>query len=396
MRLFYSQRRGRYSSGYPRMAEAPTTADSYVVRPYEPSDREDVLSLYERLLDRNSSDWFDWRHRENPYVSDPPIFVADHRGRVVGARSSVPIRLRIGGRPETAIVQIGAMVHPDHQRQGLFTRMVTEMYDYYAEREPIISIGFPNEKSAPALLKLESKLKLDHSITEPLSTYYRIEKPSAFADELSAGALSGVASRVGDVGASAYFSVRDALRTANDTVSVEYYEEVPISELASFASRTVTDEVHTVRDEEFYRWRYSCPDYDYAAHVARRGGSLVGAVVTGTGESDGRTVTEVVDTLPVSDRPDRDAVASSLLGAVVERNRHSDAFVAGGWTMPDRVLRNHGFLPNTSYPLSLVRPNKGLFIARPLTNENLSEWVVNGQSLSNADNWRMSLLEKRI
>ena len=377
------------------MATTGTSGAEYRVRRYDAADRDAVLGLYERILDTPSGPWFDWKFRDNPYAERVPIFVVERDGEVVGARPNFPLGVSVGGEPETAVLQVGAMVHPDHRRRGLFTRMVTDVYDHYAERDPVTSIGFPNDDAKAALLALDAKLSLDHSVVETFPTYYRVQNPSSMLGANGDGGSLGTLARLATPAARGYLGTRDALARSSGDFDVRQHDEIPVEQLASLAETHRPAGVHARRDEEFYRWRFDYPAYDYTAYTASRGGSLVAGVVVGTRTRRGTTVANLTDVLPLTGCEKRDAALAQLLARVVTDYRDSDLVVAAGRTLPDRLLRTFGFHANTGFPLSAVATTDN-FIGRPLTNDSLAEWRVNGRDLSNPDNWMLSLFEHEI
>src|SRR6056297_2662577 len=131
-----------------------TTSDAYVVRPHRPGDRARFLELYDDVFDASrSEEWFSWRYG-GPYADRPRMFVAERNGELVGAEPFISFSMRAGDEVELAIQPADAMVHPDHRRNGLLTRMTEQALDYFEDREPSFVFNFPNEEAKSAYLKL--------------------------------------------------------------------------------------------------------------------------------------------------------------------------------------------------------------------------------------------------
>ena len=381
----------------PRTDDRPTSdsSDGYAIRLYSPSDRESLLSLWEQIFGREPGEWFDWKFVENPFLDEVPICVAEHDGAVVGARPSFALPLSVGGRRSVALMQEGAMVHPDHRRRGLYTRMTDFQYAHYAERELVASVGFPNDRAKAALEKLDDRIPLAASAVDEFPMYYRIENPDAITPSVANERVTRALSRLASPFLRGYLGLRDRTVGTSDAIEVERHRTPPAGRLAAFADDHVVPAAHATRDERFYRWRFSNPRYETGAYTAHRDGTLVASVVVETETTDGTTVTYVSDVLPVDvDDASTDAV-SRLLGRVVDDYRDTDLFAVAGRVVPDDVLSAHGFHANTAPPLSLLTTPDN-FVARPSTTDDVSEWVHDGVHLSDPDNWAFTFCEHNV
>ena len=416
-------------------------ADAYRVRQYEPGDREEVLSLYGRVFDRHDESWFDWRYVDNPYVDAVPIAVAVHdangREEVVGARPSLVLRFAVGDASPLGIVQVDPMVHPDHRRQGLFTRLVEHVYDHYAGREPVMSLGFPNTAVKEALLGVEERLSIDSGVVMPYVPSYRIQRPGPLAatgtDRRSLRAAGWLATPA----ARAYLAVRrlradvhaagnaDQGGDADGGVIVERSEATPVSDLVTLAPRGRANgggRVRATRDETFYDWRFANPRFDYETHVARRHGEPQAAVVVGRPRHQPR-LAHLSEVLPFPGSLRSDAVGDGgsaargdpatttptttpgvagdtgallrALESAFDANRDAAAVVTAGGALPDALLDAGGFVPVSRPPLSFViEPTT--FIARPLTEGRVDGWRLGGVDLSSPDSWGLTMCEREI
>ena len=372
-----------------------TKTDAYTIRQFEPGDREGFCSLYREVFGGRPEEWFDWKFVDNPYVREVPVCIAEHDGEVVGARPSVIFPMSVGGERTLALMQVDPMVHPDHRGRGLFTRMVEHVYGYYAAREPTISIGFPNEAVKGGLDKLAEKLSLAQGIVGRLPEYYRVQDPGALVSERTDRATYRALGRAGTVAVRGYLRGRDALDDLSDPPEIERVGGVPAGLLADLAASGVPPQAHAVRDGTFYSWRFANPRYDYATYVARRGERAVGALVVGTRRTGGATIVHVSDAVPLGAAPRRDETLSALLGRVVDDHRDATVVAAAGSTVPRSVLGSHGFRSTASFPLSRVS-RTNYFVARPLVEGSIGEWLLNGQRLGEPASWRLCFCEREI
>ena len=133
--------------------------------------------MHREIFDRNwGRDWFRWKFERNPYVDHVPIVVAARNGRIVGCRAFFALEMRLRDATRIALQPCDTMVHPDHRRRGLFSRMNELALEYYADRRPAFFFNFPNERSAPGNRK--------HGWREvgTVPMYYRLQDPTRFLE----------------------------------------------------------------------------------------------------------------------------------------------------------------------------------------------------------------------
>ena len=370
----------------------------YEIRPFRPRDREAYLELYETVLGAaRDPAWFEWKYgAENPYVDEPAIFVAYGDGDLVGARSFFALRMAVGDATRLALQPSDAMVHPEHRRQGLFSRMTTDALARYADREPAFCFNFPNPKSLPG------NLKLGWEVVGDLTTHYRVHDPAALTD-----AQLPLASALRAAATSFY---RFRTPTATDArLSVSRRESDPET-LAALYGRAIEDAggnasgrasgratgraeghaggIHALRDETFYEWRLSAPGRRYETYVADRGGEPTAALVVARNEGSGGTIVRILDALAVGESDAENDAYAALLSSVLEDHRDA-ALVAVRGGLPDGVLRQFGFLPDTSLPLSPVSSTTTM-VARPIGD---ADWVLDGRDLRDPESWRLTFAE---
>ncbi|SFS03067.1 Ribosomal protein S18 acetylase RimI [Halomicrobium zhouii] len=368
------------------MGQLSVRQSEYTIRPYEASDFDGFLDLYAQVFDTDRDrEWFDWKYGDNPYVDHVPILVAERDGDLVGARPFFALDVSVGGERRLALQPADAMVHPDHRRQGLFTRMTEAAIETYGDGEPSFFFNFPNHRSTPGNLKLGWKRVTDRS------TYYRVQDPSALASGLSApwSTVAALALRP-VVGCHNWLS--DRRTETADRVTVERRETVPSATLASLAVPEDRNGIRAWRDAQFYDWRFGNPAWTYDTYVAVDGSDAVAAMVTGTGVSAGIVQTKIVDVLPLPD----DGVGGgrtadcldALLARAVRDNAESDVLIAPA-TLPRSVAVGRGFRRDDRPPLSRVA-NPTTHVVRSLTGE----WRVDGLDVTDPANWRLTFAEK--
>ena len=358
--------------------ENATETDAYTVRPYRPADRAGVLALHETVFDGGDPAWFAWKYENNPYVEEPAVFVAEHDGEVVGARPYLAYRMRAGDDSHLALQTGDTMVHPDHRRQGVFTRMTAASFEAYADGEPSFTFSVPNAISRPGYLRLGVE------VTGELTTRYRVQNPAAFAGR-------GRLARLASPPVRAATALLDRLYDAPPEVTVVRHAELPAGTLAALYRRRPPAGIHARRDEAFYGYRFGNPDWEYTAYTARLGTTPVAGVVTGERTGDGLRVTNVAEVVPLVGDDQRDRALGALLARVVADSADSDVLAVRGSSLPAGLCRRLGFLSDRRLPLSAVA-SPTVLITSPLPVEG--SWRVAGRDLRDPDSWQLTFLEQ--
>ena len=367
-----------------------TAADQYAVRMFEPEDREGYLSLFNRILSGGDDDWFAWKYEDNPFADHVPIVVATDGDRLVGAKSAVAQRIRVGDRAVNALQPADTMVDPDHRRQGLFSRMTEFMKEHYASRSPQLFFNFPNDKT------LAGGLKHGWEEVGRVPTYYRIHRARSIAgDELPEPFGQGV--DLLDPVLDAYRTARSQLVSAPPPdVTVEERDGVPSDVLAELYRRQVPDELHAERSEQFYEWRFENPKWTYRTYLAGRSGTGDGSsgpdvgVVTGSGTRDGQDIVNVVDVAPLAGTDRRPALKAAL-ERICAHNGDADAITFSGHAVPEDLLSSFGFLADTEFPLSAAS-SPSAFASHPLTDDG--SWTLDGRNIRRMDDWLVTFAEQ--
>ncbi|SFS10648.1 Acetyltransferase (GNAT) domain-containing protein [Halomicrobium zhouii] len=374
----------------PSTRQAAGATDQYEIRPFEPGDRAEYLTLFDRVLSGGDDEWFAWKYADNPFADHVPIVVATDGDSVVGAKSAVPQRVRVGDRAVDALQPADTMVDPAHRRQGLFSRMTEVMKERYADRSQQLFFNFPNEMTLAGGKK--------HGWVEVgrVPTYYRIQRTRGIVGgELPAPLDRGL--DLLDPVFDAYLTARGKLAPSSPPgVTVEENEDVPADVLADLYERAVPDELHVERSAAFYDWRFENPKWTYQTYLAGLAGSSgrlsepdVGVVV-GTSTIDGQDVANVVDVAPLAGGARLRALRAAL-ERVCERHADADVIAVSGHAIPADLLSSLGFLADTDVPLSLVSSPSAL-ASHPLT-ENGS-WSIDGRNIRRMDDWLVTFADQ--
>ncbi|WP_336024794.1 GNAT family N-acetyltransferase [Halobellus salinisoli] len=345
------------------MANVQRAAAEYEIRRYCPRDRAGFLSLYESVWGRpKGRAWFDWRFESNPYADRVEIIVAEHRGTVVGAEPLLAFPLATDEGSITARQPVDWIVHPDHRRRGLFTRMTEELLSTAAERTPLL-FNFPSALLRPGLEKF------DWTELGSVPTRYRLHNLTRFAPEdggLVPRAI-GVAARAGSPALRTCLGAVERATSRSTAVDVDRVDRVDVPAVRAVYRDTRPDAIHVPREEPFLAWRFSNPRWETTTYVAREGERPVATIVAATERVDDSVLTRILDVQPMGGDGERAAAFEAALCALVSDHTASDCLEAAATPFPE-VLRRHGFLSDAGFPLAHVS-TPTTHAVRPLTSD---------------------------
>ncbi|MDS0280545.1 GNAT family N-acetyltransferase [Haloarcula onubensis] len=366
--------------------------NEYRIRPYRPSDRAGFLSLYETVWGhRKDSDWFEWRFEANPYRDGVQMIVAEHDDGIVGAEPLLPFRLRVGDQRLAAFQPVDWIVHPDHRRQGLFTRMTERLLQRFADDAALL-FNFPNDALLPGLQSF------DWRVVGDVPTSYRVQNPRPLLTDVvgptAERALDPVV-RVGSAAMNLGLAALDRIGAPSADGTVEVYDGVPVQTLARLYDATSPSAIHVPRDDAYLNWRFDNPNWETTTYVAAPDGTPVASLVAATEDLDGCTTTMILDAQPMCEVVDGEAI-ERLLVRLLRDHRDADVVKAPGWYAP-QLRRRYGFWHDSALSASRL-PSVSRVAVRPLATGDLDAdaWHVDGRSLVDRENWRLTLADLDI
>ncbi|RQG90962.1 GNAT family N-acetyltransferase [Natrarchaeobius chitinivorans] len=342
------------------------------IRHFRSGDRDQLIRLHDTVFGHNwGHDWFEWKFENNPYVDHVPVIVATRDDQIVGCRAFFALEMRVGATTRIGLQPCDTMVHPDHRRQGLFSRMNELALEYYADRRPDFFFNFPNEHSK------RGNLKHGWKVVGTVPMYYRLHDPVALAEKRvesdrskelvhAYSDLQRAASAIADEFTSPpSLSERWSLDTDLEGVRIERYETPPCSLLASIERESAG--IHANRSPEFYRWRLANPEHDYVTYMAKRDGDALAAVVVSCVDDCVRLIELVPREFSA-----RENEIDRLVRTVISEYSNRSYFTAFGIGVPNPV-RNR-FFPDTRVPLSLfVKSTARTLLARDIGDATVVE-----------------------
>lgn len=111
----------------------------YEIVRYQPEFKEEVSKLLEVLWSRNpgvNAACLEWKYERNPYHSEPLLYLALDRGRVVGMRGMAGAKWEVDvGRQQFVIpCACDLAIAPDHRNRGLISKIMRFAIDDLRQR----------------------------------------------------------------------------------------------------------------------------------------------------------------------------------------------------------------------------------------------------------------------
>jgi hypothetical protein len=323
-------------------------AEEYDFRPAEPADRNGFLALYENVWpESRSTAWFDWRFAASPYADDVEMVVAELDGTIVGAELLLAMPLAVGTERVVARQPVDWIVHPDHRRRGLFTRMTELLLATYGPSTDLL-FNFPTDALLPGLEKFDWR-----TVSRQYTRYRVHDLRSVGGDAESADSPAArLATRVVGPAVRAGLGAADRLASTPTNVAVERVPAPATDAITEVYDETRPDAIHVPREAAFVDWRYANPRWDTATYVARLGDRPVSTVLVATEAKPHVTAAYLLDVQPMTTVPGHaPAFAAALDAALADVD--ADVVQAPTDLYPG-VLRRRGFLGDDNPILSRV------------------------------------------
>ena len=367
---------------------------------YQSDHKEQVLQLQQHHWGPDAAlnrAYFEWKYEQNPYLTQPALCLALHRGEVVGMRAIVGAKWWLGTSRRTIVIPCtdDFVIAPDHRDRGLASALIHAAFAYASD----LGHSF--------LLSLRAS---SVNVLASLGAGYR-----------SIGALEP-AGRAGPQHAH-FKRARQLLRRtrflwryADSPLLLAPSERMPFRRLDRSAETPTSrgsririertplpaamaemedrlppdDRIRQAHDPEYFDWVFRNPGLEFRYLFWESEGQLEGYLVLqrsllSRGEPASVWVSDWEGT--------SDAIRADLLDAAVRHGCFSQ-FATWTATYPESVkatLTRFGFVPidlerrARGQPAALIRPVRDADPDR--------EWTLEGRQVMGLDNWRFRLLD---
>ncbi|OPC80249.1 GNAT family N-acetyltransferase [Embleya scabrispora] len=252
----------------------------FTVRELGKHDEPRVLDLLGTALSggptgERTSEFFRWKHRDNPFGASPGLVAESADGRVVAVRLFLRWEFVFGGEVIRAVRAVDTATHPDVQGRGLFRRLTTDLLERI-EADTSLVFNTPNGNSLPGYLKMgwQEVGKVPIAL-HPI-------RPLAFARGLkelrASGDLTGTSQTWNSVDPAARCRFPTARQFFSDPRAAIGFDEL-VAEADAGDAAIGHDKLRTALTGDFLRWRYGeAPGLDYRIVASYKNGELTGVV----------------------------------------------------------------------------------------------------------------------
>jgi len=344
-------------------------------------EKERLVDLFQASFGLNMpAELWDWKYIQNPLAPvDPEVIVALDNGKIVGAR---PFRLAEMwlGNEKVRVAQHGdTMVHPEHQRKGIFSQMGQFAIKYLKENGYALSYGFANPKSRPGFLKQGYRIVAQREVM------FRAFNPQKVISHVLGNKVLGS-------GLGLFY---DKVLNIKTTETVQPSTSFQIEVFDQFNDElkgidTLRDEslIDLVRSESYLRWFFDQrPTRSYRYIVAKRDGTLWGYTVVGVKEKrDGLVCGYIVDHLV----KDRDiACFQALINRALSELGKSKSDIVIMWALGEPVIRKE-LLKHLGFKSTLLFPYNRLLTHGYLDAIRIDDRVAAEVNIYDKENWRIT------
>ena len=362
---------------------------------YRPAHKAQVAALQTLLW---SSDpnlnrrYLEWRFEENPYGTEPVIYLAFQGGELVGMRGFYHSRWELGSPPEaySVLVADDAVIVPQHRNRGLATMIMRAAFEDLARSGhqyvfnlsggvvTVVGSLVMGWKSAGAMEPISLETGLN-----PARRARRWLRRTPFLRRYAASPFLRSARE------RAPFSRLDRMSRLWPGGSILVEREPRLDAMSELVTRLGHDgRMRHVRDREFFAWRFRNPVRDYRflyCGTTRLEGYLV--LMSQHPTTPGPNRVKIVDLEATSA-----SVRSELLDAAIDFGRFAELF-AWAATLPDEArtyLASRGFRPAD---LELRAHGCPCVLVRPVSPKSAaSPWMLGNCRLTNLADWDMRML----
>lgn len=340
--------------------------------------------------------YLEWKYEQNPYGSEPNIYLALDRGEIVGMRGLYASRWEVGlpAREVDVLIADDFFLRPDHRNEGLATGIMRGAFDELRGKGGAYAFNLTG-----GFLTLLGSLAMGWRSAGQLDEARRLTIPRMARMAVRHGLqkvpfLRRYADHVFPVPGfeSGVFTNVDRcpcpVRTTSG-VTVQIEAQPRSREMAELIVRLGYDgRIRHVRDETYFDWRYREPLHEYRFFFAE-GDALQGYLVVQhtTHLAGARGRVSIVDLEATSPE-----VRSALVETVVRTGCFEDVMTWTATLDPGSIndLTRFGFKPIDRKPLR--HPVKHVLV-RPIDDADLQhDWLLGDVKLLDLGNWDLRMI----
>jgi hypothetical protein len=153
-------------------------------------------------------------------------------------------------------------------------------------------------------------------------------------------------------------------------------------------------EIHALRTEPYYDWRFASPAWTRTTYLADDGtGPTAGLLARTRTASAGATVTQIADVVPMVGGAARTRGLVALVERVLADHRDSDIVAAPSELLPREALSGFGFHSDCEIPVKWLSKHDTTLCVRSLRTGD-RPWELGGARLDDPGRWRLGFGER--
>jgi len=341
---------------------------------YSPEYKEQVLNLLSyHWGDLNSEERrkrFEWRYENNPYTESPFCYLAFDGENLIGFRAFVAQKFKLQGKSYYFGTPADAIVHIDYRRQGIFSNLTEFAFEDMVENEKLdffLSLS-SNVKST------KGNIKAGFEPFGKRDKLYSISFLKMFKNLLKSS------------------HIQTPILFNKNEVKIEITDKLRAKEISRFMQESIEEcKITNVRDEEFYRWRFSNSPKDYIFIYITKDDDLVGYLSI---DNSNEKIISIMEYgyLKLSYLEElikellKNTSAPYIFAYVFTRSDEEQKILSKSgfrdrkdWLI--KLLKNMNFIVKEEKPGALIKP-----ISKNIKEE---DFFLNGKDVRDPDNWSL-------
>lgn len=325
----------------------------WAMRPYRAGDEDNIRKLFELVFGKElSRERWNWLYRDN-HTGVIAITLAEAEGgEIVGQSALKPVKMKVGDKIRLGMLALDSMVHPDYQRQGMFTKLTTRTYEAVTEQGTPLVYSFPNRNSHYVYAHKLGRTDLCGRL--PLFVKI-LDVKRVLSKRIRNMVLLSGAAPLARIALGLFYAFRGGALPAGCRLEKITRFDDSVNDLWEKAAAPF--EILVVRDKEYLNWRYvENPTEDYVLFVVKRHDETVGYIVLKCENRFGLQIGFIVDMLMIPDEP---GIGRGLISEAVEYFRKQHMDMVGCLVLEHvpyaKFLKDNGFVivPEKLFPQEL-------------------------------------------
>ncbi len=312
----------------------------------------------------SNSSYFNWQYRNNPVGKAIVLLAHDelNHNLLVGTNTIIPVSLLIDQEKIISSLACNVQVHPDYQRKGIFSKLLSSMHSITKMKEISSLFAIPNENSFHAFINDGST----EIIQLPL-----LVRPIKF-------------SRYFNFPINKFLKIFDGhWKVKTSPVNVEEFDGnfQGFEKLIKKLSKRVL--IIQNRNEEYLKWRYlDHPTRQYQIYILKQNDELIGYIIVKIHVLNNKKIGIILDYIVDPNANERSL--KKLIEKALDYFWNNDASVciatSRSGLLENKLLRQKGFFQIPSF----LKPESLHFIVRLFdSNQKLKK-------LEKFENWFFS------